>query len=274
MSWKTLGTVEPNKLPAARLELHWAAQLLSAVGTSLLEPADDFSHTNLQWLDGEGVLAGRPVGAHGLRAGLRFEALDLLLVDPDGETQKYGLCGRTITDGLEWLAAEFEVEPSKLQRPEHELPDAPMAHGKPFDDAGIAERAELAHWFDNAAQLIPEVAPSGASELVCWPHHFDLATLIVLDPDIDAESARSVGIGLSPGDGTFDHPYFYVTPWPYPEASVLPKLVNGGRWHTEGFTAVIVSSEDLLEGETDSQRDRLNGALTEAVERAHEVLAT
>ena len=58
MSWRLVGSVLPGRLTEARLELHWAAQLVSAPGATLLPPTADFSHTNLGWDDTLGVLAG------------------------------------------------------------------------------------------------------------------------------------------------------------------------------------------------------------------------
>ena len=70
----------------------------------------------------------------------------------------------------------------------------------------------------------------------CWPHHFDLATLFALEAG-DPETARSVGVGLSPGDGSYAEPYFYCTPWPAPEN--LPEPPGPLHWHTQGFTSLV-----------------------------------
>ena len=52
-----------------------------------------------------------------------------------------------------------------------------------------------------------------ATPVRCWPHHFDIATLL----NIGQENLQSIGIGLSPGDSNNREPYFYVTMWPYPD---------------------------------------------------------
>ena len=106
----------------------------------------------------------------------------------------------------------------------------------------------LAAWFHNADLVIKSVIQSthGSSPVRCWPHHFDIASLITLDPDVDAEQARSIGVGLSPGDGSYDQPYFYVTPWPYPAVQTLPALGSFGAWHTEGWTGAILTAETII----------------------------
>jgi hypothetical protein len=85
------------------------------------------------------------------------------------------------------------------------------------------------------------------SSVRCWPHHFDLATLITVTAAKEtAESIRSVGVGLSPGDEHYGEPYFYVTPWPYPDPKKLPPLPEIGRWHTKNFTAAVLPAHQIL----------------------------
>ncbi len=97
---------------------------------------------------------------------------------------------------------------SALELPSHEMPSHPLANGAPFSEGSPAARSELAAWFSNAnSALRAAVAEqSGASLVRCWPHHFDVARLITLDPDEDSEEARSIGMGFSPGDDFYDEP--------------------------------------------------------------------
>jgi len=82
--------------------------------------------------------------------------------------------------------------------------------------------------------------------VLCWPHHFDIATLITLDVDEpDPETARSINVGLSPGDESYDEPYFYVTPWPEPREPEKEVLAGGGLWHKEDFTAAVLPASRL-----------------------------
>jgi len=61
MKWKAVGGSPSAALSQARLQLHWAAQLVSAPGTSLLPRSADYAHTNLGWESSLGVLVGRDV---------------------------------------------------------------------------------------------------------------------------------------------------------------------------------------------------------------------
>ena len=105
--------------------------------------------------------------------------------------------------------------------PPYEMPPHAVARGGKFTGWRSPAFAELERWYAAADRLLREVRrkqshrPGNASPVRCWPHHFDLATLIELPPGASAVSA-TIGVGLSPGDGSYEEPYFYVTPWPYP----------------------------------------------------------
>jgi hypothetical protein len=74
-----------------------------------------------------------------------------------------------------------------------------------------------------------------------------LSAIIALDQGSGTlESARTVSIGLSPGDHYYNEPYFYVTPWPYPDPPKLPPLSDLGRWHLKDFTAAVAPAHRIL----------------------------
>lgn len=256
--WRQLDPARAGDLVDARLELHWAAQVPAAAGATHASPRDDFGHTNLGYSVPLDALLGRPIGDD-LRAGLRMRDLTLLVVGPDGEElESQPLVGRTLSQGLRWLAGSLErhsggLLAGPLHRPEHDLPRHPVGDGAAFTGEG-GGHAILADWFADAHALLTPIAEheKNASEIRCWPHHFDLATLVTLDPA--AAAPRSVGLGMTPGDASYPAPYLYATPWPYPERDAsLPELPGGGRWHTEGWTgAVLVGT--ALSGDADAQR--------------------
>jgi hypothetical protein len=71
-----------------------------------------------------------------------------------------------------------------------------------------------------------------------WPHHFDLAATTEV-------GAVSVGLGVSPGDGTAGRPYWYATLSPPPPRDGLPPLAGGGSWHLTGWTGGELPLERL-----------------------------
>lgn len=236
-------------LAGARTELHWAAQLPSAVGATWLPAAADYAHTNLGWDEDLGVLVGRPVGPEHLRAGLVFESLELVVLEGERERATLGLAGHDVSSALEWLREQMGPGQPPLALPSHDMPDHPVARGGAFPDGDSHGRAELSIWFANASNASRRAVSNEetASTVRCWPHHFDVASLVVLDAEADAEDARSIGVGFSPGDDWYDQPYFYVNPWPYPTKDALPPLEGVSCWHTEAWTGAVLKGEQVLD---------------------------
>ena len=88
---------------------------------------------------------------------------------------------------------------------------------------------------------------SNASEVRCWPHHFDIATVANLGPrngNEGSDQARSIGIGVSPGDEHYAQPYAYVSP--SPRFDRLPDPPKPGRWHTDGFFGAVATGDAIL----------------------------
>jgi hypothetical protein len=96
--------------------------------------------------------------------------------------------------------------------------------------------------------------------------------LITLDAGVGSEEARSIGVGFSPGDGSYDQPYFYVTPWPYPDTEDLPSLTAGAHWHREGWTGAVLTAERLISVPFAEQQRTAHEALERAVSACREVL--
>jgi hypothetical protein len=121
------------------------------------------------------------------------------------------------------------------------------------------------------------IAEEGASPVRVWPHHFDIAVLIELgaedDRPVDPEEARSVGVGMTPGDDSYPDPYWYVTPWPYPAATGLPKLPPPGAWHTDGWVGAVLGAADLVgAGDERAQATRAASFARAAIAGCRELL--
>ncbi len=278
--WETLGAVEPRNLIEARQQIHWAAQAVAAVGKQLLPHQPDFGEQSFTWLAGPRVLAqGVVAGPRPFRAAIRLDHPTLLLLDEEGESlAAMPIEGRTLEEAYEWVRREAEALLGRplekpLERPEG-LPEHPVASGAPFHLAGSAAPAELERYYAGADRLLRGLRDlnPGASPVRCWPHHFDLATLILLDPEADPETARSIGVGLSPGDSARPEPYFYVLPWPRPSGD-LPAL-DGGSWNTEEWLGAVLESADFTAaGSHGAQRGRIERFLNSAVDACRQLLA-
>lgn len=85
-----------------------------------------------------------------------------------------------------------------------------------------------------------------AYEVRCWPHHFDLATLIPLATNEKGELTKSMGVGLSPGDDSLIEPYFYINKWPnMREEELRNSNLKNGYWNTSGWTGAVLTFQEL-----------------------------
>ncbi|HSS78454.1 MAG TPA: hypothetical protein VLV54_17130 [Thermoanaerobaculia bacterium] len=279
--WETLGAVDPCELAGARLQLHWAAQAAAAVGKQLVPHQPDYGEQSFQWLAGPRILAqGIVAGKMPFRAALRPSPAALLVLDENGaKLAEFSLAGRTLDAAYEWMRAEVEIflgrcleEP--LERPGEDFPCHPVGDGAPFFTTG-AGFAELGRYFANADRVLRTLADRnpGASPVRCWPHHFDLATLILIDSGTDPEKACSIGAGLSPGDDNMAEPYFYVLPWPAPATCELPQLAGGGRWQTECWVGAVLEASSFTSAGTNGyQARRVEEFLASAVAGCRQLL--
>jgi len=258
--WEPLGRVSAERLADARRQLHWAAQATSAVGKRLLPHQPDYSEQSFRWNEEARALAqGTVEGGRPFRPALRLSPPALLLLDRDGRAlHELPLDGCTLEEAFRWLEEKIA---GLLGRPldppldrSADIEAHPVGSGARFSSSDSEAFAETAAWFGNAHRLLTAVTEEnpGASAVRCWPHHFDIATLIPLNPGAaSSETARSIGVGLSPGDPKRPAPYLYVTPWPYPSTENLPDLEGGGIWNTEGWVGAVLDAATLLDGSGD-----------------------
>jgi hypothetical protein len=248
MVWIRTGSVDPHTLADGRIQLHWAAQTVAGVGRTLNVPRADHSHTSFIWSDAHEALLQEPIDR--ITCGLRLHDLTVIAIDTN--VRELPLRGRTLDEAFAFLELRFG---KTLKRPDVDLPDHAVARGARFD-AGDMHLAELARYYANAAHVLDEIVRSNpqAGPVRCWPHHFDIATLITLSGH--GEEAHTVGVGLSPGDSGSPEPYYYVTPWPYPDASRLGKL-SAGRWNTVGWTGAVLPASSFAEVERQEELVRV-----------------
>ena len=238
-------TIDPQlarTLTDARLQVHHAAQLATAMGISYLPRRSDDSHTNLEWLSAVGVLASRVVpGDPPFRIGVGVADLTLgMLSGGDRLLGTIPLHGRTIDDAANWIReriADSGADASRFTLARHyTIPHHAVDDGAAFDAGDRSSFEQLAAWFELAASSLARVrAGKQGSEIRCWPHHFDIATLITVAP------GRTVGVGLEPGDVYYDEPYFYVNMHPAPPNDALTASLGGaGFWHTHEWIGAVL----------------------------------
>jgi hypothetical protein len=252
--WRALDPDQSTKLVDARLQLHHAAQLASAIGISYLLHEPDDSHTNLEWIDEAGALASRPVmGTSLIRLAVRFHPFALLVLDENDEPRAtMALDGRTISDASQWVREQLagcglDADAYTLQK-HYTIPSHPVGASGAFDATNAAAFENLARFYADTALVLGElvVDTPNASPVRCWPHHFDIATLIEVAPVSTTTPQRTISLGMTPGDTYYPEPYFYASMYPSPRADVarLP-LEGNGAWHTHEWLGAVLPGSRL-----------------------------
>ena len=273
--WRTLGEVAPTTLVAARQTLHHAAQLLALAGASFLAPESDDSHTSMTWMEPLGALGTQSIGAEApFRFGLRVSDLTLLVIEDSSRAVRAALSlhGETPEQALNWMRDQVSragldggLLRSRLHFTlAHHVTDAGGAFERPSDGA----LEELARWYNDAALFLEQCrsAMAGAGPVRCWPHHFDIATLVRLRH----APIQTIGIGLSPGDDSCAEPYYYVGPDHAP--LVKPRALTIGAWHTTNWWgAALVASAIVAQRDAKDQAAVVRSFVDDAVQRLLDV---
>jgi hypothetical protein len=277
--WVRLGAVPPTDLADARLQLHHATQIAVSATISYLVAQPDDSHTALSWSGPHGALVTEPISAaRPFRIGLRVRDLTLHAFDEAMRaTQPFALSGKTMADAYAWLsevASSAGLPRERLTSSKHyTIPGHPVADGAPFSVGSGDELAELERYWSNAANLLEALVLNvdGASGVRCWPHHFDIATLITL-PAATGRRQRTIGVGHSPGDEWYAEPYWYVGPYPYPETSEFPPVDGGGHWHTKGWVGAALPASSYAAADGLGQRQQVVTFIDSAVKACRTLL--
>ena len=241
--WRATKPDDAQLLTDARLQLHHAVQFGTAMGVSYLRGEADDSHTNLGWDAGLGALMARGVaGTRGTVAvGLRVEDLTLMVTRDGSPVTMLPLDGLTIAAAADATLAQLSdegLDTTKFTLTRHfDIPAHPVARGAAFDATDQAAFAEISGWFRNADLELQRIAKDvpGATAVRVWPHHFDIATLVTIG------AGASTGVGMVPGDGYYDEPYFYVNAYPQPQIDQLTDALAGdGSWHTREWIGAVL----------------------------------
>jgi hypothetical protein len=249
-AWRPITSLDRAAMHAARLQAHYAVQWLARSARAYIPPRPDDSHTNLGWDESQGGFSTHPL-AGGARLYLRISDLTLVIVGTTGNSPWLTLNGRTDADLRTWLGRELSangLDPGKLDEPSpYEMPAHAIANGARYTVANLTGALrDLSVWYANANSVLNHVRPQlvargiNAPIVRCWPHHFDLDSLITLGDD------KTTGLGFSPGDEYYDEPYFYISIYPEPEGMTLPEMPPIGHTHTHEFLAAIALASKIV----------------------------
>lgn len=251
--WSTLGAKTPTALVRARNLAHHAVQWAAKAARENLQAKSDDSHASLAWDVERGAFMSPPLmaGSAEVRVGFKLRGFALMILRNNRELDEFELGGRKDSSVAVWFDSALRalgLKPASEVELPYPLPSLPVTRGSAYHVSGESDAFdELARWYDAAADLLADVAAAhaGAGPVRCWPHHFDLSTLIALNADA-GENAHSIGVGLSPGDEHYAQPYLYVSPLPRLKASELSPLPSPGYWHLKGFVGAVVTAEEIL----------------------------
>lgn len=252
--WSKMGRTSPSALVGARILAHHAAQWPGRAARANLKAAPDDSHSSLAWDAAHASLLCLPLPARGgdIRVGLRVGRLELIVTRGANVLDAFQLDGKPDAAAGAWADAKLlglGLKPASSAILPYALAVHPLA-GAPHDLSMLGrELGELSRWFAGSAEILEELRSKlgglrpGPGPVRCWPHHFDIATLVTF---AEGPDSPSVGVGVSPGDEYYPQPYVYVSPSIRAETASLPNPPRPGHWHTEGFFGIVATGEEIL----------------------------
>lgn len=253
--------IDPARLADARLQLHWASQVLSGACDALFERKADDSQSSLWHVPGDhpddfddfqdvddAFVTDLLPSSHGLM--IRFAAPEIGVFDTAGGiVSTLPLHGRTLSQMIEWVEGSVpdfaDLTAGALTLRDYEMPPHPLADGAPFSASDAEAFRAAARWFTTAHDILSHAVrthgPDRATDLLLWPHHFDLGAILLLEAGADPSSDPCVGIGFSLGDATIPQPYYYANPYAV-EKPAAPPPIPAGRWADQWFGAILTDA--------------------------------
>ena len=273
--WRTVGDINPRELGKARHLAHNGAQWLARLARSYIEPAAEDTHTCMSWVDEDNALVTQEISP-GLVLELRLPEL-VLQFKEEGKrvSHQFEMDDRSPAKVEAWLLVELlhrGVDRDRLSKDlPYKIPGLMTGDAVNYStDPAKGELLELSRWYANAASVFGKVrgqyAPSetGPSLIRCWPHHLHMDVVFHRN---GGNHDRSVRVGLAPGDGYHNEPYFYVTPPSCLATEDLPGIPDIGHWHTRDFNAAILTGSRIVEN--GMKGDDIAGFIGDVISAVH-----
>lgn len=247
--------------------LHTAARLLGAVRLLVFERQPNFLELGLK-ITPDGLSTDRlPEGGE---VTLDFRRLALVyqpgnggevLLPISGESQA-GLLEmllRTIhprelaeiaplSDGISYTEAMFQAAERVVNRLKPKRDHLSGTQPLTFDAGSACSYADALYAIFTGVARFRARLDGAQSPVVVWPEHFDLSFLWFAGvPD---EHRPHLNFGFAPFSAGIDEPYLYAYAYPYPSAYSPPSLPDGARWHTRGWTGVVLPYSEIAKQAT------------------------
>jgi len=234
-----------DRFQSARDQLHWATQALAAACDAGIHRRPDDSQSSLAFHDDSVAWRTDPFPS-GRRLAIDFAAARIDAIDAHGAaTSALALPGKTLRDAMDWAAASVpDLDGETIEPRDYDMPTHPFGDGAAFDGADAEVRAVISAYLAASAGILEQaIADHGpATDLLLWPHHFDIGAILLLKEGADPSKDPCVGIGSTAGDGSIDEPYKYANPYGVDRPADLP-APRAGSWTDSWFGAVLRVSE-------------------------------
>ncbi len=269
INWNNIKKVDLKDLIDTRISLHRAIQLVGAVPRNLLPHDPTDASASLIWNSNTSGLVSQSILDFDISVGLSFNDFQLNIFKGARAFKSIQLSDSSIDDALSWLKSELSklgLDGSKINL---SLPyELPTYDNRPLKVDKSALEVFNGLYSNIQAILDEEVVNwKNAFDIRCWPHHFDLATLIPLEQDANGEVLKSIGVGLSPGDEGIDEPYIYINIWPTIEYNKLAQhKLPAGHWNNEGWSGAVLTYSDFI---ANDQGNLVSGFIKEVVSLLH-----
>ena len=245
--WKKLSKDKSNQLADIRSQLHKSTQLVALAARGQLPESKEDKYASLIWNTEKKLLVSQFFGDQkNIQTAIDFSSFSLVVLVEEIIYQSFDLNNKTIDEALNWLKGVLQkllIDTSSLSL---KLPYKFLEDVLPGDQLHIENTdisSELTIWFDNTFNVLNSFKQnkSKTPDIWIWPHHFDIAMLWELP------EGKSIGMGLSPGDKYIANPYYYISPYPYPNKKDLHEIKPiVGNWHTEDWTGLVLNSSEVL----------------------------
>jgi hypothetical protein len=251
--------------------LHKGALLLGAVQRLTQEPLPAYLELGLE-PTATGLLGSEL--PRGERIELDFAAGSLAIKGKQGQEEKFSLQGATQAQVFEalfgvlstsYLAGMLPAGRTLFERVSTRIAGRGGRYKAPQKNQLIDETlieinaqaaseylAALKNTFDGLARFRAHLMGL-MTPLVVWPEHFDLSMLWFTGTEID-ENQPHLNFGFAPYSPGLEFPYLYAYAYPYPDRYQPPELPEGARWHTAGWTGVVLPYEALADDPRPAER--------------------
>jgi len=260
--WRRLDPIPFEEIGKVRETVHEAIQFIASTGISYVPKKQDDSHTNCEWSRNLKSFVGNVFGEkRNICLGLNIADFKLLLLKENWTIiEEFNLNGKSLHEILTWMKKNYESRGLDFDQftldKHYDIPAKYVFEGIKFNVENKQAFQELSDYYANADLVLRSYISdlTNATPVRCWPHHFDIATLL----NIDQDKLQSIGIGLSPGDSNNQEPYFYVTMWPYPdlEKISLPEI-SEGKWNVEGWIGTSLKTSEIVKNTNEQKQSEM-----------------